>query len=516
MPSSVKNRFVNSYEPIFALSKNQDNYFKDFQNDNPNYSNILKVNLQPSSFNHIAVYPEKLVSSLLDMTIVNKDFTVLDPFAGSGTTLKVINDRNNSLFQEYKATGIMIEYNDNYVDIIKQRTGLTEIKIEKHPFEEYYYNVLKENISINFSDNSKSQTLKTVNIAENKKVFYSYLQTITTKIFINSFPRNELLFIGLKNFSIEDIFNISLINKKNWIIRNMLVVKNNNKWFPIFMIVHDNKKQKYFFNYKHLKLNHKTNEKQLYSKNFIGYKVINNMNKEKKEGKIVSVIEKYSDGLPRYVKVFWNNKTVTKEFVINDVETLDNNIQFINNDGYFKVNELQDFIPINKQIEQINDDFSNIKTNNNNGNYNGKFKDIERKNWGASPGARSSVEEEYFSLQRLYPVKQNVIADYLNYIRKQNNLSKKAFTELFPEEYKHTVGHWLRKDFGGSIPVLEDWNKLEEHFELDNNYTKYVCKSALKLQIVKSTKYKIPDDLISLEMVEKLNNLNVKERANIL
>jgi len=96
----------------------------------------------------------------------------------------------------------------------------------------------------------------------------------------------------------------------------------------------------------------------------------------------------------------------------------------------------------------------------------------------------------------------------LNYIRKKNNLSKKAFTELFPKEYKHTVGHWLRKDFGGSIPILEDWNKLKEHFEIDTNYTNYVCKSALKLQIVKSTKYKIPDDLISLDMVEKLHNLN--------
>ncbi|MEA2103055.1 MAG: site-specific DNA-methyltransferase [Candidatus Cloacimonadota bacterium] len=516
MPSSVKNRFANSYEPVFAFSKNQNNYFKDFENENPNYSNILNVNLQPTSFNHIATYPEKLVSSLLDMTIIKKDFTVLDPFAGSGTTLKVIIDKNNSLFQKNKANGIMIEYNDDYVDLIKRRTGLTNIKIDKYPFEDYKYDLLKQNFTINLEDFSKFKNVKTVNIAENRREFYSYLQTITTKKFINSFPKNELLFIGLKNFSLEDIFNISLINQKGWIIRNMLVVKNENKWFPIFMIVHDNKKQRYFFNYKQLKLNHRTTEKKRNSKNYIGYKVVNNMIEGKREGKIISVIKKYPDGLPRYVKVFWKNKTITKEFIINDEEELQNNIKFIKNDGYFIVNELQNFIPVNKQVEKIDDDFFDIKSNSQNGNYTGKFKDIERKNWGASPGARSSVEEEYFSLQRLYSVKQNIVADYLNYIREKNNLSKKAFTELFPKEYKHTVGHWLRKDFGGSIPILKDWKKLMELFELDTNYTNYVCKSALKLQVVQNTKYKIPDDLISFFMVNKLSKLNCKERTNIL
>ena len=61
MPSSVKNRFANSYEPVFVLSKNKENYFTEYKERKQNYSNILKVNLQPTPYRHVAVYPEELV-----------------------------------------------------------------------------------------------------------------------------------------------------------------------------------------------------------------------------------------------------------------------------------------------------------------------------------------------------------------------------------------------------------------------------------------------------------------------
>ncbi|HOV14210.1 MAG TPA: site-specific DNA-methyltransferase, partial [Spirochaetota bacterium] len=102
MPSSVKNRFTNSYEPIFVLSKNKNNYFTEFSNNNSNYSNILKINLQPSKYKHVAVYPETLVSKLIDMVMLNENNTVLDIFAGSGTTLKVVKDYNESILYNKK------------------------------------------------------------------------------------------------------------------------------------------------------------------------------------------------------------------------------------------------------------------------------------------------------------------------------------------------------------------------------------------------------------------------------
>jgi len=509
MPSSVKNRFVNSYEPVFALSKNKENFFTDYIKENPNYSNVIDVNLQPTPYKHVAVYPEKLVYKLLDFIKIDKDYTVLDPFAGSGTTLKVLNDKNSSMFSEYKAKGIMIEFNGEYINIIKDRTKLNNIDIIKLNYIDYKYPILTEPVfeKSTCSRNAQVQIeLNTVNIFENSDDFYKALNTITNKEFIKQFQKDKILFIGLKNYTIDDIYNISLI--ENWIIRNKLVVRKN-KWYPVFMLVHDNKTHKYNFNYKSLSLNHKSLEEINYRNiNFIGYKVENNIQKKKIKGVVIEIIERHNNGLPKYVKVLWDNNALTREYVINDIEEINNNIELFQFKGYVSVKELTEFVEIDNIIGENISNNQVVEKNATTKNYNGKFNNVERKNWGASPGARSSVEEEFFAVQRLYNVNQNIIADYLNYIRTKNNLTKKAFTELFPKEYKHTVGHWLRKDFGGSIPVKEDWDLLEKHFDIDINIKKYACKSGLKLQTVSKTKYKIPDDVIDEKLIEKLKNLN--------
>ncbi len=512
MPSSVKNRFANSYEPVFVLSKNKENYFNDFVKENPEYSNIISINLQPTPYKHVAVYPEKLVSKLLMFTKIEKDYTVLDPFAGSGTTLKVINDNNQSILNKYQAQGIMIEYNKDYVEIIKQRTKINNLEIIKLEDKPYSFPLLKE---IAYEQTScakagiQNTALKTVNIYETAKDFCKAMNTIISDEFINDFPKDAIIFIGIKNFDISDIYHISLIKK--WIIRNKLVVKDK-KWYPVFMLVHDNKTHRYRFNYKSLLLNHKTGKMPAYhSKNYIGYRVENNIQKKKIKGKIVEIIEKYTNGLPKYVKVLWENQKLTKEFVINDVDKLNENIEFYQNNGYISIRERKKIIDLDNTLSEENS-IPIKKNKNNTRNYNGKFLGLERKNWGASPGARSSVEEEFFSVQRLYNVNQNLIADYLNYIRRQHGLTKKAFTDLFPASYKHTVGHWLRKDFGGSIPVPEDWNLLEKYFSIDKNIKNYACKTALKLQTVSKTKYKIPDDVIDKNLIGKLEKLNDSDK----
>ena len=139
--------------------------------------------------------------------------------------------------------------------------------------------------------------------------------------------------------------------------------------------------------------------------------------------------------------------------------------------------------------------------------YKGNLNTEKIKNWGASPGARSSVEQEYFSTQRLYEVNQNYIADYLNYKRIQKGLSKQDLTSLFPKNYKHTVGHWLRKDFGGSIPTPTDWSELSEILDIDSKMTNYVCKTALKIQTVKNAEFKIPDDFLNINSLSLFNEL---------
>jgi len=512
MPSSIKNRFTNSYEPVFVFSKSENNIFVSKKNETSNYSNILKIPLQPTPYKHIAVYPEKLVGKLLEFLDLPQNATILDPFAGSGTTLKVVKDI-------YKTcNGIMIENNEDYVNIIKERCRLNEqVKINKYGFisylTEYKTADVKESVlfesqaeySINVEKNGF------VKILNNKKDYYSYLHQFITQKIKFSIEKNATCFLGCKEFDIELIYETSKLNSKGWVIRNMLVVEEGLRWFPIFMIVDDNKQTEYIFNYKSLNLKSKNEyRRNWYSTNFIGYKVTDSVSKIKKEGKIVEIPECLPNGFPKYVIVEWNNGIYTKEFVVYSQEQVNKNLTINCGNLRFEIIENENLTDINKQIDYK-------KTNNTISttlfdlpaidNYNGKFKDEKRINWGASPGARSSVEEEYFSLQRLYEVNQNLIVDYLNYRRTHKGLSKNELTNLFPPEYKHTVGHWLRKDFGGSIPTPEDWQKLSEILNIDEDVTSYVCKTALKLQTVKHGEFKMPKDFVLIDFIDKLELL---------
>ena len=504
MPSSVKNRFVNSYEPIFVFSKSEENFFDDFKKVSPDFSNVISVNLQPTKFNHIATYPERLVSKLLDMIKIDHDYTVLDPFAGSGTTLKVVLDKNNNLFTSYKMNAIMIEYNSEYVNIIKKRIGHYKIDVQKFPYIDYEYELIKEFWDDFYLEN-KFLELKTVNISHTREEFYNIISALLSKDFKNYFKKNEIIFIGVINFNISDIYHFSLISNQKWIIRNLIVAKRKKSWFPVFFIVDDNKSVKYLFNYKKLLLHHKSNDITYHHKNFLGCKVIDNLNENKRIGKIYKVISKHPDGLPEYVQVLWDDKEITIEYNISDDDKVDKNILFEDNKDFVKIVEKKEIVPLIKKRQYFETKLIPV---NKNREYNGKFKEIERKNWGASPGARSSMENEYFSMQKLYNIRQDLVCDYLNYLRIEAGYSKKTFAELFGDEYKHTVGHWLRKDFGGSIPKIDDWEKLSEYFDLDQGYTNYTCKTALKLQSVRNTKYKIPEDVIDFEDINKLKLLN--------
>ncbi|MCB1189456.1 MAG: hypothetical protein KDK90_03440 [Leptospiraceae bacterium] len=95
----------------------------------------------------------------------------------------------------------------------------------------------------------------------------------------------------------------------------------------------------------------------------------------------------------------------------------------------------------------------------------------------------------------------------MNKKRTEIKLTKNKLTNLFPKEYKHTVDHWLRKDFGGSIPVPEDWESLTKILNIENSYTNYVCKTALKLQKVKQGEHKLPEDFVCANNLSKFSLL---------
>lgn len=507
MPSSIKNRFVNSYEPIFVLTKSNDNIYSRKIEENPVHERILRVNLQPTKYKHMAAYPEKLVEDLLHRAELKKPLTILDPFAGSGTTLKAA----QNIGIDCKC--YLIDNNEEYLNLIIERCNLQQnYKVISKRYIPYYVPKLSSNEQLTaFEDVSLINNINItdkgfVYIAKDCRVFRYLLDMFFNKRIKGYIRLDSVCFLGTEDFDIELIYNTSLLMKHKWIIRNMIVVeKDDGKWFPVFMIVDDNKRYNYHFDYKRLALKSKNGHNRKWKgTNFIGYKVSGNLDKRKVTGVVVEVLKCCEDYFPEYVIVKWDNGGFTKEYVKRSQERIDQNITIDKEN--FKVKEIEQLIGNEKEIECSIDNYSNIGKVASK-NYNGKFKNEKRVNWGASPGARQSVDEEFFSLQRLYSVDQAFVSDYLNKKRIEKSMSKKDLTNLFPPKYKHTVGHWLRNDFGGSIPNLEDWRTLEKILDFEDAVSNYVCKTALKLQTVNHGEYKAPDDFLSIDDIDLLKIL---------
>lgn len=504
MPSSIKNRFTNSYEPVFVFAKSKDNIYS---RNKERKTNIVKVSLQSTPYKHVAVYPEKLVTALIKLTKFPKKLTVLDPFAGSGTTAFAVNKMKQHLFLE-SCFSYMIEYNQDYVKIIKERNSDDEITLIKNNKESYTTVNIQEDFSNYFYTSDKSDIyIDDINIYEDKKNFYRALNKLLTSDFKQNHDWTRPIFIGLKHIDIESIFDISLLNQNGWIVRNKIVVETKNSWYPLFMLVHDNKKVRYKFNYQRLNLRHRTNSIKSYDKkSFIGMIVKDSLSKSnQRSGIILDVIKYYTNNLPQEVVVRWNDNSYTKEFVINDEEVVNNNLLIKNNGGKVFIKEkhsIETNKVINPEYQEGKENYHYLIKE-----YRGKYLSMDRINWGASPGARASVEQEFFSVRRLYNVSQPIVCDYLNQKRLEKKLTKNDFTELFPDNYKHTVNHWLRKDFGGSIPVPDDWELIKMYLDIDEWMTNYVCKTALKLQTVGTAKFKTPEDFMNEDEITGLKLL---------
>ena len=76
-----------------------------------NPGDVWAINTQPHKDAHFAIMPESLVEPMVKAGCP-KGGTVLDPFAGSGTTMKVA--------KELGCSAIGIELNGDYCEIIKR------------------------------------------------------------------------------------------------------------------------------------------------------------------------------------------------------------------------------------------------------------------------------------------------------------------------------------------------------------------------------------------------------------
>ncbi len=119
-------------------------------------------------------------------------------------------------------------------------------------------------------------------------------------------------------------------------------------------------------------------------------------------------------------------------------------------------------------------------------------------------------------------VTQEEICDYLKYWRNKKGISTKKVDEYFG--YKHTAGHWFRKDNNsGSIPKPSDWLKLKELLGFCDKYDDFVTnlieKEIVFEQSLRVTNWDKPSDTITASTpeihVNKQRRLSVRECAII-
>lgn len=131
--------------------------------------------------------------------------------------------------------------------------------------------------------------------------------------------------------------------------------------------------------------------------------------------------------------------------------------------------------------------------------------------------ASTNVADSFFT--RKNPPTQEEIVDFLNSYRKPLNISIKKIDEILG--YRHTAGHWFRKDKYGSLPSVSDWWKLKDLLNFDNTYdlqmTELIEKEITFEQSLRITNWDRPSDTITASTpeihVNKQRRLSVRECA---
>ena len=132
--------------------------------------------------------------------------------------------------------------------------------------------------------------------------------------------------------------------------------------------------------------------------------------------------------------------------------------------------------------------------------------------------ASEKVNDKFWA--RKYPVDQAEIFDYLKEWKNKAKMTVPSIDRHFG--YKHTAGHWFRKDNkSGSIPKPEDWWELKKLLGFDDKFDKAVTEfeeREIKFeQSLRITNWDRPSDTITATQpeihVNKKRRLSVRECA---
>ncbi len=551
VPSSARDRFTITYEPVLVFSKNAHaDLYKE------HLGNVLKLPLQQTPWKHTAVFPESLVEHLLKRVNLMDDAIVLDPFAGTGTVATVVRKLRTSLFPK-RWYAIMIEKGDHFVEIMKKRTKIKNIKKvigDVHVPQEW-----KGTSEEKLPDDVKPKEITSdrhgeVYIADVSEEFLSILKGMTTDAFKTFHREDALYFFGVKNWTIDCLVHAHSLFQEGYVLRNMLIISNIKSWYPVFMFVKHSTRVAYKFYLDRVRTRPKTVEnRDWWKENFMGVKVRDISRKKSIEGSIIKIVKRYEDGFPKIVVVSWkdfNESSVEMVLHPRNDELIMEGIFFrcpacksVLKEPYDPVgenrclscrtalwtcietipfieepSEINEMIKLLENVDSLEQQFDHVnESGKKSKNTKSKFAAMDRLNWGASPGARKVMLGEYFTKMRLYRIDQPTIAQYLTLLRKHANLSIQNIIDQLPDSYKHTVGHWFRKDFGGSIPIPEDVLLLKNILKMQDGFFSLLERTALKFQTVKaSIKGKNPGDFIEgmtdEELVQYLKKLYLPPR----
>ncbi|NPB02985.1 MAG: hypothetical protein GXO39_01030 [Thermotogae bacterium] len=532
MPSSVKDRFTNTYEPIFVFSKGKNNLYRGGRS-------VVEIPLQQTPWKHTAVYPERLVEEMLRRVELEDGDVILDPFAGTGTTAAVVRRMRRGFYGK-RLRSVMIEKGDSFVEIIKERTGIGRV-VEVEDVE-YGWEPVEE---LDLPEGDLKLILQSrygeVHIARSSGEFLSVLGGMASEEFKRFHREDALYFVGVRGWSLDDLYYVHALRGHGYVLRNMIVANNGEGWFPVFMLARDSTRVAYRFYIDRVRTKHRSKSVDGWAKRrFVGMSVRDISGKRTVKGRVVGVLERYDDGFPKLVSVGWDDK-VSLEFVMHPErdEFLMEGLRFhcpkcgseledpydplgdnrCPSCGFGLWRDLRS-VPVVREPEEVLNALDSIRSvemggafvggeahygEEQGGRPNSKFLDMDRLNWGASPGARKLVVGEYFTKMRLYRVSQPLVAQYLNILRKAKDMTINDIVKAFPEGYHHTVGHWFRKDFGGSIPIPQDIERLERIFGVRGGLLGALKRTALKFQTVKSSvKGKNPGDYMRVERVGEL------------
>jgi DNA (cytosine-5)-methyltransferase 1 len=135
------------------------------------------------------------------------------------------------------------------------------------------------------------------------------------------------------------------------------------------------------------------------------------------------------------------------------------------------------------------------------------------------PNHAASNNVNGYYIARKHDVSQAEICDYLKKWRAKAKIPTHKIDRILG--YRHTAGHWFRKDVSGSIPSPKDWVKLKKILKFDKRYDNLVTKverREIKFeQSLRVTNWETASDTITASgpeiHVNKRRRLTVRECA---